>query len=230
MNETMAEEIKNQQDAKSVVPERMHKSSGFAVPSANRYDIPLDPTEEREWLVAIIEHQKYTASCCEFIRDFFGKQTCTCYVPCKQELHTYPNRTKRVVTKFIIPRYVFVSGISEEIAYSFVSQWPHVNMFLPDRARDRKGGRVLLAKIQQKELVKFQNVIKEVASADDITFTTRDLVFDEHIEVVRGGLKGLEGGYYKDDGGDSLVFMLGKLGNIKVRVSIKDCRLKKITK
>jgi len=223
----MAKEMMDQQDVKSVVPGRVHKSSGSAVPSADSYNTPLDPAEQREWLVAIMEHQKYTASCCEYIRNHFGKQTCACYVPCKQELHVYPNRTKRLVTKFIIPRFIFVSGISEEQAYDFVPQWPHVDLFLPDRARDRKGGRVALAKIPHQEMVKFQNVINEVASADDISFTTEKLAFDQQIEVVRGGLKGLEGGYYKDDGGDRLVFMLGKLGNIKVRVSIKDCRLKK---
>ena len=223
----MAKEIMNQQDAKSIVSERVHKSSGSAVPAANSYNILLDPAEEREWLVAIMEHQKYTTSCCEFIMNHFGKQTCSCYVPCKQELHVYPNRTKRVVTKFILPRFIFISGISEKQAYNFVPQWPHVDLFLPDRARDRKGGHIALAKIQHHEMVRFQKVINEIASADDISFTTESLAFDEQIEVVRGGLKGLKGGYYKDDGGDSLVFMLGKLGNIKVRVSIKDCRLKK---
>ena len=223
----MAKETKSQQDAKSVVPGVVHKSSGSAVPAPDSFNLSLDPAESREWLVAIMEHQKYTAACCEYIRNHFGPQNCLCYVPCKQELHVYPNRTKRVVTRFIIPRFIFVSGISEEQAYGFVPKWPHVDLFLPDRARDRKGGRVVLATIQHQEMVRFQNVINEVASADDIAFTTEKLAFDEQIEVVRGGLKGLEGGYYKDGGGDSLVFMLGKLGNIKVRVSIKDCRLKK---
>lgn len=223
----MAKEKMNKQESMSVVPDRVHKSSGSAVPAADSYNTPLDPAEQREWLVAILEHQKYTALCCEHIRNHFGRQTCICYVPCKQELHVYPNRTKRVVTKFIIPRFIFVSGISEVQAYNFVRQWPHVDRFLPDRARGRKEGRVPLAIIQHHEMVRFQNVINEVASADDISFTTENLSFDEQIEVVSGGLKGLEGGYYKDDGGDNLVFMLGKLGNIKVRVSIKDCRLKK---
>ena len=105
-------------------------------------------------------------------------------------------------------------------------KWPHVDIFLPDRARERAGGRIALAKVQHKDLVKLQNAINEVDPAD-ITFTTENLAFDEQIEVVQGGLKGLEGGYYKDGGNDYLVFMLGKLGNIKVRVHVKDCRLKK---
>ena len=63
-------------------------------------------------------------------------------------------------------------------------------------------------------------------SADDVTFSPDQLQFDEQIRVVRGDLKGLEGGYYKSDDNDYLVFMLGKLGNIKVRVSIRDCALK----
>ena len=105
--------------------------------------------------------------------------------------------------------------------------WPHVDLFMPDRSKERAFGRVALAKIRHKEMVNFQKAINEVESADDILFTTENLVFDEQIEVVKGGLKGLEGGYCQDSGKDYLVFMLGKLGNIKVRVSIKDCKLKK---
>ena len=209
------------------MPDGVHKSSGSAVPGANDYNIPLDPTEEREWLVAIMTHQKYTASCCEYIKNHFSTYPCLCYVPCRQEQHVYANRTKRMVTTFFIPRFIFVSGISERQAYDFVPHWPNVDLFLPDRARERHEGHVALAKIQHRDLVKFQRAINEVVSPDDISFTTDHLAFDEQIEVVNGGLKGLEGGYYKDGGNDYLVFMLGKLGNIKVRVSVKDCRLKK---
>lgn len=219
----MATKKLNQPETGSIVTDKLHKSSGSAVPDANDYNMPLDPEEQREWFVAILSHQKYTASCCEYIKNAFG---CICYVPSKQEKHVYANRTKRTVTKFFIPRYVFVSGISEKQAYDFVPKWPHVDIFLPDRARERAGGRVALAKVQHKDLVKLQNAINEVDPAD-ITFTTENLAFDEQIEVVQGGLKGLEGGYYKDGGDDYLVFMLGKLGNIKVRVHVKDCRLKK---
>lgn len=222
----MAQTSTKQPHQESVVTGRLHKSSGSAVPDSKDYNITLDPGENKDWFVAILEHQKYSASCCEYIEKELREQDCTCYVPSKQELHRYANRTKRMVTKLIIPRFIFVTGISEEQAYNFVRKWPHVLYFMPDRARERSKGHVSLAKIAHRDMIKLQNAINGVRSADDIAFTADDLVFDEQIKVVAGELKGLEGGYYKSGGNDYLVFMLGKLGNIKVRVSINDCAKK----
>ena len=223
----MAEVDKKKLKGESVVTGTLHKSSGSAVSNVEVYNRQLSPDGTGEWFVAILDHQKYTASCCQYIENMFHDQGCICYVPCKQEERRYANRTRHIVTRYIIPRYIFVSGISEVQAYNFVRDWPHVDFFMPDRAMDRVNGRVVLAKIQHKELVMFQDTINKVESADDIIFTEKKLVFDQQIEVVKGELKGLEGGYYKDGGDDYLVFMLGRLGNIKVRVSAKDCKLKK---
>ena len=224
--ETMAKESTIQSCKTSVVPETLHKSSGSAVPGTHLCNTPLDPEGTGEWYVAILDHQKYTDTCCEYITKRFQEQHCTCYVPCKQEMHVYANRTKRMVTKYVIPRFIFVTGISENQAYTVVPEWPHVSMFLPDRARARVYGRLALAKVMHRDLLKLKHVIDNIPSADDVTFSPDQLQFDEQIKVVRGDLKGLEGGYYKSDDNDYLVFMLGKLGNIKVRVSIRDCALK----
>lgn len=223
----MVVENTKQSKNRSVRANGLHKPSGSAVPGGKDYNVPLDPNEDNIWYVAILEHQKYTAYCCDYIEKAFTEQHCRCFVPFKDELHVYPNRTKRMVRKYIIPRLVFVTGIDERQAYDFVPQWPHVDLFMPDRARKRNGGRMALAKIEQHELVKLQHVINGIPSAEDVTFTTDDLHFDDTIEIVRGDLKGLEGGYCCDDGKDFLVVMIGKLGNIKVRVSIADCSLKK---
>lgn len=205
---------------------KLHKSSGSAVPDAKDYNRQLAPDDDRTWLVAILEHQKYTASCCEYIEKTFQEQGAICYVPSKQERHVYANRTKRMVTKLIIPRLIFVTGISEEQAYYAVRDWPHVDMFMADRAKERTRGHIALAQIAHRDMVKLQNTINGIRSAEEISFTTENLAFDQQIKVVCGELRGLEGGYYKSEGTDYLVFMLGKLGNIKVRVSISDCELK----
>lgn len=221
----MAKMSTNQPMNESVVPVQLHKSSGSAVPEAKDFNRPFEPESDRVWFVAILEHQKYTASCCDFIEKTYAGSLC--YVPSKQEQHVYPNRTKRMVTKLIIPRFVFLSGISEDQAYYSVRDWPHVAMLMADRAKERTSGHVALARIAHRDMVKLQNAINGVRTADDINFTPENLRFDEQIEVVSGDLKGLEGGYYKSGGSDYLVFTLGKLGNIKVRVSITDCALKK---
>lgn len=216
---------RNKSQKESVVPQQVHKSSGSAVPDGKDYNIALDPEEHHVWFVAILQHQKYTTSCCDYIEKTLSGACC--FVPSKEELHVYPNRTRRKVRKYVIPRFVFVTGITEDEAYYFVPQWTHVDLFMPDRARARTGGHVPLARITHREMLQLQKAINGSRSADDITFSTDDLKFDEQIEVVSGELRGLEGGYYKDAGNDYLVFMLGKLGNIKVRVSIADCSLKK---
>ncbi|MBQ8711652.1 MAG: hypothetical protein IJ551_02330 [Prevotella sp.] len=223
----MAKTNTSQPEKESVVTDKLHKSSGSAVLDVKDYNRQLAPDEDKEWLVAILEHQKYTVSCCEYIEKEFQEQGCTCYVPSKQEEHRYANRTRRTVTRLIIPRFIFVSGISENQAYRFVRDWPHVEMFMPDRASKRRGGHIALARIAHGDMLKLQNAINGIKSADDIAFTTENLAFDEQIKVVSGELEGLEGGYYYTENNHFLVFTLGKLGNIKVRVSIDDCTLKK---
>ena len=132
-----------------------------------------------------------------------------------------------MVRKFIIPRMVFVTGLSEEQAYHFVREWPYVDIFLPDRAKKERAHRhVPLARISQRELVKLQRVIQGASSADDITFTTDHLTLDDEIEVAYGDLRGLSGNYFHDADSDYLVFALGRLGNVKVKVSKRDYILK----
>ena len=205
----------------------VHKSSGSAVPDAKDYNIALDPQESNVWFVAMLSHQKYTVQCCQYIENAFRHQGCRCYVPCRKELHRYPNRTKRMVCKFFLPRMVFVTGIDEEQAYNFVREWPYVDYFMADRAKQRTRIHVPLAQVGQHDLVRLQHVIEGAASADDITFTTDHLTLADEIEVVYGDLRGLSGNYYHDASNDYLVFALGKLGNIKVKISKKDCQLKK---
>ena len=222
-----AKSTKRPAEASSIGAETLHKSSSVAVPSDD-YNIPIDPSEDHLWFVAMLSHQKYTVDCCRYLSTAVPGQMCQCYVPSKEELHVYPNRTKRKVRKYIIPRMVFVTGLDEEQAYHLTSVCPYVDYFLPDRARERAHGHVALASIRQRDMVTLQRAIDGVVSADDISFTPADLSFDEQIEVVSGDLRGMEGGYYRSEGNDYLVFMLGKLGNIKVRVSIADCTLKKV--
>ena len=222
----MADEKNNLPPKESVVPVKVHKSSGSAVPDAKDYNINLDPQETNVWFVAMLAHQKYTTLCCQYIESVFRHQGCRCYVPSREELHRYPNRTKRIVRKFILPRMVFVTGIDEEQAYNFVRDWPHVDYFMPDRAKQRTHRHVSLAQVSQHDLVHLQQVIQGAASADDISFTTDNLTLTDEIEVVYGDLRGLSGNYFHDASNDYLVFALGKLGNIKVKVSKKDCKLK----
>lgn len=223
----MAEKNKNLPQKESVVSNMLHKSSGSAVPGAKDYNIALDPQESNIWFVAMLAHQKYTNLCCQYIENAFRHQGCRCYVPSREELHCYPNRTKRMVRKFILPRMVFVTGIDEEQAYNFVREWPYVDYFMADRAKQRTHVHVPLAQISQHDLVRLQQVIEGAASADDITFTTDKLTLEDEIEVIYGDLRGLSGNYYHDASNDYLVFALGKLGNIQVKVSKKDCQLKR---
>lgn len=218
--------VKNQTKG-SVLAGGLHKSSGSAVSSVEKYNIMLDPEEDRFWLVALLKHPKYAVRCCEHYEQTYADHSCKCFVPSVEELHVYPNRTKRKVMKTVFPRMVFVSGISEQQAYVSVPSCEYIDIFMPDRAKMRINGRLALATISQLDMVKLQRVIQGVCSPEDVTFTTDSLKFDQQIEVVNGTLQGLEGGYYCAEGKDYLVFMLGRLGNIKVRVSIGNCKLKK---
>lgn len=224
MEKTLAEGKKNQGSMGATV----HKSSGSAVPN----DIPNEATfqgdETREWLVILLTHQKYTKTCCKFLAEHATTQDCEVYVPCRNEKHVYPNRTTRVVTKYVIPNIVFVTGLTEAKAYHFVPECPYINIFLPDRARAKTDGRVALAKIHEREIRQLRTAIKNVERLDDIEMVADQLTFSDEIEVVGGQLTGMAGNYYTREGKDFLVFSVGKLGNVMVRVDKKLCKLKKL--
>ena len=232
VQKTMAEKETKQDKKASIVAGTLHKSSGSAVPAANPsptgsqaagdYNYQLSLDDESIWYVAVLSHQKYTVSGCEYIEKTLPGSKC--FVPAKEEWKVYPNRTRRKVRKYVIPRMIFVTGTTEAEAYSFAPQCPYVDYFLPDRAKKRTG-RVRLAEIPHSDLVKLQNAINGISKASDIEFTTEHLHFDDTIQVVQGSLAGMEGGYFTDGGKDYLLLMIGNLGNIKVKVSKKDCIL-----
>lgn len=202
----------------------VHKSSGFAVPNEASFE---EEATEREWLVILLSHQKYAKTCCTFLSEHALTKDCQVYVPCRTEKHIYSNRTMREVTKFVIPGVVFLTGLSETKAYHFVPECPYINFFLPDRARGKVDGHVALARIAEWEIRQLRNAIIHVQSLDDIEIVTDKLTLDDEIEVVLGELAGMSGNYYTHDNKDFLVFSVGKLGNVMVRVDKKLCRLKK---
>ena len=204
----------------------MHKSSGSAV-SGGDHDEQPQATHD-DWYVAQLTHQRYTRHCCDFVAAMRQERPLECYVPSRREMHVYPNRTKRKVERFVIPSVVFVSGLTEREAYQLAPACPYIDYLMPDRARNRVDGHLALARIPHRDILRLQKAIADVYSADDIEFTTENLQFDEQIVVAHGSLKGMEGGYCHDVKSDFLVLAVGRLGNIKVKVRIEDCVLKKI--
>lgn len=196
-----------------------HKSNGFAVSDGN---------ESQIWFVAVLTHQKYTKAFCDFIAKYSQESPLQYYVPSKRELHVYPNRTKRVVETFVIPRVVFVTGMTErEAYYRLVPACSYLDFFMGDRASNRVDGHTALAKVNNRDMKRLQSAIDDVTSADELEFTTDNLKFDQQIQVVNGQLSGLTGGYYQDSKHDYLVLTVGNLGNIKIKVQIKNCQLSK---
>ena len=82
----------------------VHKPSGSAVP-------------DRKWFVALLTHQKYTDTCVAFLSKTPATASWETYIPRKKVLHVYPNRTKRMVDRYFIPRMLFISGMDENVAY-----------------------------------------------------------------------------------------------------------------
>ena len=182
----------------------------------------------RTWFVALLTHQKYTDSCVNFMSKSPTTAAWDVYVPRKKVLHVYPNRTKRKVDRYFIPRMLFVSGISENDAYEHVRHNPYIELFLPERALPRTAaGRLQLAQVPDRDLERLRQAIEAAAAEDDIEITKENLTSDSVIEVCDGHLAGLYGNYVNDADNHFLCFALGRLGNIKVKVDIKRCILHK---
>lgn len=182
----------------------------------------------RMWFVALLTHQKYTDSCVNFLAKNTETASWNVYVPRKKVLHVYPNRTKRKVDRFFIPRMLFVSGMEEKEAFEHVRNNPYIEMFLPERALPRTdAGRLQLAQVPDSDMVRLRQAIEAVAAEDDIEITKENLTSDSVIEVCDGNLAGLYGNYVNEADNHFLCFALGRLGNVKVKVDIKRCILHK---
>ena len=180
------------------------------------------------WFVALLTHQKYTDSCVNFLAKNTETASWNVYVPRKKVLHVYPNRTKRKVDRFFIPRMLFVSGMEEKEAFEHVRNNPYIEMFLPERALPRTdAGRLQLAQVPDSDMVRLRQAIEAVAAEDDIEITKENLTSDSVIEVYDGNLAGLYGNYVNEADNHFLCFALGRLGNVKVKVDIKRCILHK---
>ena len=182
----------------------------------------------RMWFVALLTHQKYTDSCVNFLAKNTETASWNVYVPRKKVLHVYPNRTKRKVDRFFIPRMLFVSGMEEKEAFEHVRNNPYIEMFLPERALPRTdAGRLQLAQVPDSDMVRLRQAIEAAAAEDDIEITKENLTSDSVIEVCDGNLAGLYGNYVNEADNHFLCFALGRLGNVKVKVDIKRCILHK---
>ena len=162
-------------------------------------------------------------------RDFLEKtKRREAYIASRKELHVYPNRTKREVEKIIISRMVFVRLASRDEAFRLVGECPYIDYFLPDRAKERERlGRIALATVPQQAMDDLRLAIANTNPAEAIEFSDEELKCVGSIEVVRGGLKGIEGGYIHQGRKDYIVISLGIAGNIKVQVPIEDCVVRK---
>ena len=193
----------------------VHKPSGSAVP-------------DRKWFVALLTHQKYTDTCVDYLSKSPATATWETYIPRKKVLHTYANRTKRMVDRYFIPRMLFISGMEETVAYEHVRHNPYIELFLPERAMPRTtAGRLKLAQVPDRDIQRLRQAIAGIVSEDDIELTKEKLTSDSVIEVRDGELAGLFGNYVQDADNHFLCFALGRLGNVKVKVDIKRCTLHK---
>lgn len=193
----------------------VHKPSGSAVP-------------DRKWFVALLTHQKYTDTCVDYLSKNPATATWETYIPRKKVLHTYANRTKRMVDRYFIPRMLFISGMDENVAYEHVRHNPYIELFLPERAMPRtNAGRLKLAQVPDRDIQRLRQAIAGVDHEDDIELTKEKLTSDSVIEVRDGELAGLFGNYVQAADNHFLCFALGRLGNVKVKVDIKRCTLHK---
>ena len=193
----------------------VHKPSGSAVP-------------DRKWFVALLTHQKYTDTCVAFLNKTPATAAWETYIPRKKVLHVYPNRTKRMVDRYFIPRMLFITGMDENVAYEHVRNNPYIELFLPERAMPRTAvGRLKLAQVPDRDLERLRLAIAGAATEDDLELTKDSLTSDSVIEVRDGQLAGLYGSYVQDSDNHYLCFALGRLGNVKVKVDIKHCTLHK---
>ena len=172
-----------------------------------------------QWYVAFVGHN--TEKSC---RDKLRQLGVESYVATQEEIHEWKNGRKKKVERVVISTLIFVR-VTEKRRRELV-HLPFIKYFLTDKARPVNDfGHHPLAVIPDSQMQQLRFMLY---NADEpVSFVAEHLRLGDHIQVIRGSLKGLEGNVIRyKDGASYLVAQIENLGYAMMKIAIEDVEIK----
>lgn len=171
-----------------------------------------------QWYVAFVGHN--TEKSC---RDKLQQLGVESYVATQEEIHEWKNGRKKKVERVVISTLIFLR-VTEKQRRELV-QLPFIKYFLTDKARPVNDyGHHPLAVIPDSQMQQLRFMLY---NADEpVSFVAEHLRLGDHIRVIRGSLKGLEGNVIRyKDGASYLVAQIENLGYAMMKIAIEDVEI-----
>lgn len=148
------------------------------------------------------------------------------YVPIRVEEREVRGRLRNV-ERVLIPAMVFVY-CTEEVRKDIVKA-PFVKRFRVDMVKKKTQGGHSLMIIPDNQMKSFRQAL-DYMSKEKAIFEESPLVLGDEVEVVKGGLKGMQGNIINlPDGKKQVVVSLGSLASIRLSIPVSYLRKRKTT-
>lgn len=174
--------------------------------------------QERQWYVAFVGHNTEKSS-----REKLQQLGYESYVATQEEIHEWKNGRRKKVERVVISTLLFLKVTEKERRE--VVKLPYIKYFLTNKAGSVDDyGRHPLAVIPDSQMQQLRFMLY---NADQpVEFVAGHLRLGDHIRVVRGSLKGLEGNVVRyKDGASYLVAQVESLGYAMMKISIEDVEI-----
>lgn len=188
-----------------------------AVPTRKPHTGGIPSGEVLHWYIAEVKYNHERL--CRQQVEALGYEA---YVASRHEMHYYECSHKREVEHIVIPRRVFIR-IDDSQRVPLMRQCSLIYHFMTDRAKTSSpfGGRNY-AQVPDQQMRDLQYMLYN--ASNPVSFVDQPLRLGDHIQVMRGPLKGLQGQYLRDATGTYIVITIDQLGCAMTTISTDDIR------
>lgn len=137
------------------------------------------------------------------------------YVPIQKEVRIQPSTGRRVVVDIVLaPCYLFIY-CKDSLRYKIACEANFILHFMMDRATILESGKNDFARIPEAQMNEFMRMVGDADTP--VTIDTKRLRLGSKVRIKTGRLKGLEGNFYEDPSGSTmLAFRVNFLGYAKM--------------
>ncbi len=196
------------QQQKGSVSAHLHKHDAVGVPA-------------RQWYVLRL-HTRTEFSSQDLLQSM-GYET---YVAFQEEMHVYPNRTRRKIKKVKINSIIFVRATEKERLSLLPESSNFLGYIINTAGRTNDYGKRPVAVIPDEQIEQLKYFLGQTDIP--VEYCPEDVRVGDDIRVIRGQFLGYEGKCIEEAGKCYLTILLNEmLGSIRVRISRQEIELVK---
>ena len=181
------------------------------------------------WFVAIVTpntEKKAKERLKELVADWKKAQVISetekvdAYVPIQKEVRIQPSTGRRVVVDRVLTTCYLFIYCKDRLRYKIACEAKFILHFMMDRATTLKSGKNDFARIPEEQMNDFMRMVGDADTP--VSIDTSLLKLGSKVRIKTGRLKGLEGNFYKDHSGSTmLAFRVNFLGFAKMECPLE---------